>query len=98
MLQPIFVAMIQSNNTTVVFHIVYGYRPLVVPQKHLIHFDNYIASLYYTIPSFKPLTLVKHLVSAPLDDKDNSYTALSEQFYSYSELLFFSLKNLPFMV
>ena len=36
----------------------------------------------------KPLTVIKHLVSFPLDDKDKSYyTVLYKQTYSYNELL-----------
>ena len=47
----------------------------------------------------KPLTVFKHLVSSPPDDKDTSYyTALSKQSYSYNELLFISAKVISFMV
>ena len=47
----------------------------------------------------KPLTVIKHFVSSPLDDKDKSYyTALYKQTYSYNELLFISAKIISFMV
>ena len=47
----------------------------------------------------KPLTVIKHLVSSPLDDKDRTYyTALYKQTYSYNELLFISAKTISFMV
>ena len=67
-------------------------RPLIVPQGYLIHFN---------IPTqiVKPLTVFKHLVSSPLDDKDKSYyTAFYKQTYSYNELLFVSAKTISFMV
>ena len=47
----------------------------------------------------KPLAVVEHLVSSPLDDKDKSYyTALYKQSHSYNELLFSSAKTISFMV
>ena len=46
----------------------------------------------------KPLTVIKHLVSSPLDDKDKTYTALYKQTYSYNELLFIAAQTLSFMV
>ena len=47
----------------------------------------------------KPLTVIKHLVSSPLDDKDRTYyTALYKQTYSYNELLFINAKTISFMV
>ena len=47
----------------------------------------------------KPLTVIEHLVSSPLDDKDKSYyTALSKQSNYYNELLFFSAKSTLYMV
>ena len=47
----------------------------------------------------KPLTVIKHLVSSPLDDKDRTYyTALYKQTYFYNELLFISAKTISFMV
>ena len=45
------------------------------------------------------MTVIKHLVSTPLDDKDTShYTALSKQSYSYNELLFIAAKVISYMV
>ena len=65
-------------------------RPLIVPQEYLIHYDDCL---------IKPLTVMKHLVSSPLDDKDRTYyTALYMQTYSYNELLFISAKTISFMV
>ena len=47
----------------------------------------------------KPFTVVKHLVSSPLDDKDKSYyKTLYKQTYSYNELLFISAKTISFMI
>ena len=47
----------------------------------------------------KPLTVIKHLVSSPLDDNDKTYyTALYKQTYSYNELLFIAAKTISFMV
>ena len=47
----------------------------------------------------KPPTVIKHLVSSPLDDKDKTYyTALYKQTYSYNELLFFAAKTISLMV
>ena len=47
----------------------------------------------------EPLTVIKHLVSSPLDDKDKSYcTALYKQTYSYNELPFISAKTISFLV
>ena len=47
----------------------------------------------------KPLTVIKHLVSSLLDDKDKTYyTALNKQTYSYNELLFIAAKTISFMV
>ena len=54
--------------------------------------------LHCNVPTqtLKPLTVIKHLVSSPLDDKD--YTALYKQTYSYNELLFIAAKTISFMV
>ena len=74
-------------------------RLLFVPQEYLIHFDDFL--LHCNIPTqiVKPLTVIKHLVSSPLDDKDKSYyTPLSKQSHSYNELLFISAKVISFMV
>ena len=47
----------------------------------------------------KPLTVMKHLVSSSLDDKDKpSYTAFAKQSHSYNELLFNSAKIISYMV
>ena len=47
----------------------------------------------------KPLSVIKHLVSSLIDDKDKSYyTALSKQSYSYNEHLFASAKTISYMV
>ena len=47
----------------------------------------------------KPRTVIKHLVSSPLDDKDKSYyTALSKQSYSNNVLLFISAKVNSYML
>ena len=46
----------------------------------------------------KPLAVIKHLVSSPLDDKDKSYyAALYKQSHSYNELLFISAKTISFV-
>ena len=46
-----------------------------------------------------PIFPIKHLVSAPLNDKEKSYyTALSKQAYSYNELMFISATINAFMV
>ena len=68
-------------------------RPLIVPQKYLIHFDNFLLPCKIPTQIVKSLTVIKHLVSSPLDDRDKFYhTALSKQSYSYNELLFISAK------
>ena len=47
----------------------------------------------------KPLTVIKHLVSSPLDDKDKSYyTAHAKKSHSYNELRFISAKLISYMV
>ena len=68
-------------------------RPLIVPQEYLIHFDNFLLSCNIPTQIVNPLTVNKHLVSSPLDDKDKSYyAALAIQSHSYNELLFISVK------
>ena len=68
-------------------------RPFNVPQEYLIHFDDFLLPCKIPAKIVKPLTVIKHLVSSPLDDKDKSYyTALSKQSYSYNEPLFNSAK------
>ena len=74
-------------------------RPLIVPQENLIHFDDFLLPCNVPTQIVKPLTVIKHLVSSPLDDKDKTYyTALYKQTYSYNELLFIAAKNNSFMV
>ena len=74
-------------------------RPIIVPQEYLIHFDDFLLPCNVPTLIAKPLTVIKHLVSAPLNDKEKSYfTALSKQAYSYNKLLFFSAKVITFMV
>ena len=74
-------------------------RPLLVPQEYLNHFDDFLLPCNIPTQIVKPLTVIKHLVSSPLDDKDTSYyTALSKQSHSYNELLFIAAKTISFMV
>ena len=74
-------------------------RPLIIPQEYLIHFDDFLLPCNIPTQIFKPLTVIKHLVSTPLDDKDTShYTALYKQSYSYNELLFIAAKVISYMV
>ena len=74
-------------------------RPLIVPQDHLIHIDDFPLPCNIPTQIVKPLTVIKHLVSCPLDDKDQSYyTALAKQSHSYNEVLFISAKLLSYMV
>ena len=68
-------------------------RPLIVPQEYLIHYDDFLLPCNIPTQIVKPLTVITHLVSSPLDDKDRTYyTALYKQTYSYNELLFISAK------
>ena len=74
-------------------------RQLIVPQEKLIHFDDFLLPCNIPTQIVKPLTVIKHLVSSPLDDKDKSYyTALYKETYSYNELLFNSAKTISYMV
>ena len=74
-------------------------RPPIVPQENLIHFDDFLLPCNIPTQIVKPLTVIKQLVSSPLDDKDKSYyTALYRQTYSLNELLFISAKTISFMV
>ena len=74
-------------------------RPIIVPQEHLIHFDDFFLPCNVPTIIAKPLAVIKHLVSATLNDKDKScYTALCKQSLSYNELLFISAKVIAFMV
>ena len=60
-------------------------RPIIVPQEYLIPFDDLLLPCIVSTIIAKPLTVIKHLVSAPLNDKEKSYyTALSKQAYSYN--------------
>ena len=43
--------------------------PLIVPQEYLIHFDDFLLSCNIPTQIVKPLTVIKYLVSSPLDDK-----------------------------
>ena len=74
-------------------------RPLIVPQEYLIHFDDFLLPCNIPTQIVKPLTVIKHLVSSPLDDKDKSYyTAPYKQTYSFNELPFISAKIISFLV
>ena len=74
-------------------------RPLIVPQDYLIHFDDFLLPCNIPTQVVKPLAIIKHLVSSPLDDKDISYyTALSKQSHSYNELLFIAAKIISYLV
>ena len=48
-------------------------RPLIVPQEYLIHFDDCLLPCNIPTQTVKPLTVIKHLVSSPLDDKDKNH-------------------------
>ena len=85
-----YFCLLPHNNTS---------RPLIVPQEYLIHYDDFLLPCNIPTQIAKPLTVIKHLVSSPLDDKDRTYyTALYKQTYSYNELLFISAKTIFFMV
>ena len=74
-------------------------RPLIVPQEYLIHFDDLLLPCNIPTQIVKPLTVFKHIVSSPLDDRDTSYyTALSKQAYTYNELWFIAAKTISYMV
>ena len=74
-------------------------RPIIVPQECLVHFDYFLLPCNVPKQIVKPLTVIKHLVASPLNDKDKTYyPALYKQTYSYNELLFFSAKIISFMV
>ena len=73
--------------------------PLIVLQENLIHFDDFLLPCNIPTQKVKPLTVIKHLVSSSLDDRDKIYyTALYKQTYSYNELLFIAAKTISFMV
>ena len=66
-------------------------RRITVPQEYLIHFDDFLLPCNVPTIIAKPLTVIKHLFSTSVTDKEKSYyTALSKQSYSYNELLFTS--------
>ena len=74
-------------------------RQLIVIQEYLTHFDDFLLPCNVPTQIVKPLTVIKHLVSSPLDDKDKTYyTALYKQTYSYNELLLIAAKTISFMV
>ena len=70
-------------------------RPLIVPQEYLNHFDDFLLPCNIPTQIVKPLTVFKHRVLSPLDDKETSYytTALSKPSHSYIELLFIVAKT-----
>ena len=72
--------------------------PLIVLQEYLIHFDDFLWPCNIPTQIVKPLTVIKHLVSSPLDDKDKDYTVLYKQTYSYNELLFSAAETISFMI
>ena len=47
-------------------------RLLIVPQENRIHFDDFLLPCKIPTQIVKPLTVIKHLVYSPLDDKDKS--------------------------
>ena len=47
-------------------------RPLIVPQEYRIHFDDFLLPCNVPTQIVKPLTVIKHLVSSPLDYKDKT--------------------------
>ena len=74
-------------------------RPFIVPQKCFIHFDDFLMPCNIPTQIVQPLTVMKHLISSPLDDEDKTYyTALYKQTYSYNELLFIAAKTISCMV
>ena len=74
-------------------------RPLIIPHGYLLHFIDFLLPCNIPTQVVKTLTVIKHLVSSPLDDKDkSSYTALSKQSHSYNELSFISAKFNLFLV
>ena len=59
-------------------------RPLIVPQEDFIHYDDFLLPCNIPTQIVKPLNVIKHLVSSPLDDKDRTYyTALYKQTYFF---------------
>ena len=65
----------------------------------MIHFDDFLLPCNVPTIIANLLTVIKHLVFTPLNDREKSYyTALSKQNYFYNELLFISAKVIAFMV
>ena len=74
-------------------------RPLIIPYENLIHFNDFLLPCNIPTQTVKPLAVIKHLASSPLDDKEKTYyTALPNQIHSFNELLFVSDKVISFMV
>ena len=74
-------------------------RPLIVPQEYLINFSDFLLLCNIPTQIVKPLTVIKCIVSSPLDEKDKSYyTALSKQSHLYNDLLFICAKVISLMV
>ena len=85
-----YFSLLPYNNTS---------RPLIVPQEYLIHFDDFLLPCNIPTQIVKPLNVIKHLVSSPIDPKDRTYyTALYKQTYFYNELFFISAKTFSFLV
>ena len=61
-------------------------RPLIIPQEHLIHFDEFLLPCNIPTAKVKPLTVFKHLVSSPLDRIiqlcSNNHTHIMNYYYS----------------
>ena len=47
-------------------------KPIIVPQEYLIHFDDFLLPCNVPIIIAKTLTVIEHLISAPLNDKEIS--------------------------
>ena len=45
-------------------------RPFILPQEYLLHFDDFLLPCNVPTQIVKPLTVIKHLVYSPLDNKD----------------------------
>ena len=55
-----YFSLLPYNNTYI--------RSLNVPQEYLIQFDDFLLPCNIPTQIVKPLTVIKHLVSSPLDD------------------------------
>ena len=74
-------------------------RPRIVTQEYLVHTVDFLLPCNIPTQIVKPLTVTKHVVSSPLDDKDTSYYAvLSKQSHFYNELFFNSAKVISSML